>query len=74
MVCTVILSASDQRNTFQEKAPLGVKYSLQPCNASSHLYQVLSVGDPTKAILAGPSVVGKKTGGNMGSICTAKIS
>lgn len=28
MVCTVILSASDQRNTFQEKAPLGAKSAL----------------------------------------------
>lgn len=74
MVGTVILSASDRRNTYQEKLHWGQKSVWQPCNASWHLYQVLSVGDPTKTILAGPSVVGEKTGGNVGSICAAEIS
>lgn len=44
---TVILSAPDRRNTYQEKAPLEAKSVLQTCNASWHLDQVLSVGDPT---------------------------
>lgn len=70
----VTLSASDRRNTYQEKPPLGAKSALRPCNASWHLYQVLSVGDPTKTTPAGPSVLREKTGGNMDTICTTEIS
>lgn len=70
----IILSASDQRNAYQEKAPLEAKSVLWPYNASWHLYQVLSVGDPTITILAGLSVVGEETGDNVGSVCTTEIS
>lgn len=69
----ITLSSSDQRNAYQQKAPLGAKSVLLPYNASWHLYQILSIGDPTMTILAGPSVVGEEKGGNMGSVCTTEI-
>lgn len=70
----IILSASDQRNAYQQKAPLGAKSVWGPYNASWHLHQVFSVGDPTMTILAGPSVVGEERGGNVGSVCATEIS
>lgn len=70
----IIMSASDQRNAYQQKVPLGAKSELWPCNASWYLYQVPSIGDPTMTILADPLVMGKQKGGNVGSVCATEIS
>lgn len=71
----IIPSAGDQRNTYQEKPPLGAKICVatlvMPPDIST---RVLSVGDSTKTILAGPSVVGKTMGANVGCIRTTDIS
>lgn len=72
----VILSTSDQRNAYQEKkkTPLGAKSAVRPYNVFWHLYQVLSVGDPTETASAGPWVACQKIGGSVGTICATEMS
>lgn len=62
----VTLSASDQRNAYQERAPPEAKSAVRPYNVFWHLYQVLSVGDPIETALAGPWVACQKMGRQCG--------